>query len=239
VRKTTAASLTGLLVATAVWYAVTRLPQDTGIRPRPRPTPSPVTGPRGAAPAPIRVATSPRAGWDSVPPLGGVCGGHCGTERWTVKTLSDADRGAVNLRPLDATVEQLVTLQPEGLAPAGVRYVPEEVTTYRVEGYLAAAYPESDGDWHVVVFGKENQRVSLIAEIPDPSCSGACRSGLSDAFAAARRLLEDRLAQPNPKDEPIVVRVTGIGFFDREHGQAGAAPNGFELHPVLKLEFPK
>jgi len=26
---------------------------------------------------------------------------------------------------------------------------------------------------------------------------------------------------------------SGIGFFDRPHGQTGAAPNGIELHPVL------
>jgi hypothetical protein len=33
------------------------------------------------------------------------------------------------------------------------------------------------------------------------------------------------------------VRVTGVGFFDKIHGQTGAAPNGIELHPVLGIEF--
>jgi hypothetical protein len=33
------------------------------------------------------------------------------------------------------------------------------------------------------------------------------------------------------------VRVTGVGFFDFLHGQTGVAPNGIELHPVLKIEF--
>jgi hypothetical protein len=28
-------------------------------------------------------------------------------------------------------------------------------------------------------------------------------------------------------------RITGVGFFDRIHGQAGVAPNGIELHPAL------
>lgn len=31
--------------------------------------------------------------------------------------------------------------------------------------------------------------------------------------------------------------VTGVGFFDFLHGQTGAAPNGIELHPVLKIEL--
>jgi hypothetical protein len=32
-------------------------------------------------------------------------------------------------------------------------------------------------------------------------------------------------------------RITGVGFFDRAHGQTGAAPNLIELHPVLKVEW--
>jgi len=28
----------------------------------------------------------------------------------------------------------------------------------------------------------------------------------------------------------------GVGFFDRRHGQTGAAPNSIELHPVLQIE---
>ena len=27
--------------------------------------------------------------------------------------------------------------------------------------------------------------------------------------------------------------ITGVGFFDFDHGQAGVAPNAIELHPVL------
>ena len=36
---------------------------------------------------------------------------------------------------------------------------------------------------------------------------------------------------------PTPVRLTGIGFFDRAHGQTGAAANVIELHPVLKVEW--
>lgn len=35
----------------------------------------------------------------------------------------------------------------------------------------------------------------------------------------------------------IPVRVTGVGFFDRPHGQTDRATNGIELHPILKIEF--
>jgi hypothetical protein len=33
----------------------------------------------------------------------------------------------------------------------------------------------------------------------------------------------------------VPVSVTGVGFFDVVHGQMGMAPNGLELHPVLKI----
>jgi hypothetical protein len=35
------------------------------------------------------------------------------------------------------------------------------------------------------------------------------------------------------------VTVRGIGYFDPPHGQAGAAPNGIELHPVVAISFPR
>lgn len=34
----------------------------------------------------------------------------------------------------------------------------------------------------------------------------------------------------------IKLRVTGVVFFDRVHGQVGVACNGVELHPVLDIE---
>lgn len=37
--------------------------------------------------------------------------------------------------------------------------------------------------------------------------------------------------------KPTPARITGVGFFDRAHGATGAAPNVFEIHPVLKIEW--
>ena len=37
---------------------------------------------------------------------------------------------------------------------------------------------------------------------------------------------------------PTRARITGVGFFDKVHGQTGVSPlNGIELHPVLKIEW--
>ena len=37
--------------------------------------------------------------------------------------------------------------------------------------------------------------------------------------------------------KPTRARITGVGFFDKVHGQTGVAPlNGIELHPILKIK---
>jgi hypothetical protein len=34
------------------------------------------------------------------------------------------------------------------------------------------------------------------------------------------------------------IELTGVGFFDRVHGQMGVSQsNGIELHPILKVEW--
>lgn len=165
-----------------------------------------------------------------------TCGRRCGVERWQIKTLSDAERDRVDRTPVATTVEALVALPRPRHTPQYSRIPPTELTTYQVDAYLGGYRAESDGDMHVFLFGMQNQRTSLVAEIPDPRCSGACASGLSAEFAKARATLYRILAQPNPSDLPIVVRVTGVGFFDRNHGQVAAAPNLIELHPVVAIE---
>jgi hypothetical protein len=40
------------------------------------------------------------------------------------------------------------------------------------------------------------------------------------------------------KVKPTPCRITGVGFFDKVHGQTGVSQlNGIELHPILKIEF--
>src|SRR5882672_633578 len=51
-----------------------------------------------------------------------------------------------------------------------------------------------------------------------------------EGSAATQPLFATRL-------NPIPVKITGVGFFDRAHGATGAAPNVIELHPVLKVDF--
>src|SRR5438093_789418 len=86
----------------------------------------------------------------------------------------------------------------------------------------------------------------MIVEIPSPDCVGPqspFQSGIQharDQFEAARTELDPTLHQHNDfkvAQPPIPVQITGVGFFDKLHGQRGLAPNGIELHPVLDIQF--
>jgi hypothetical protein len=162
-----------------------------------------------------------------------ACGIHCGTERWSVKTLTDADRDNVNLAPKETTVGWLVSQYPPASLPADRRVAPVERQTYKVHALFVDYKLEADEDFHIVIADVEDPSKTMIAEIPSPDCDGACASGHAEEFRKARAVIMG-LGDQFP---PVTLVVTGVGFFDFLHGQTGAAPSGIELHPVLKIEL--
>jgi hypothetical protein len=161
----------------------------------------------------------------------------CGTERWAVKTLADADARRVEVLPLRMSIADLAAEE----APEWDDNRPREgieLFTVEVQANLTGYKLEADGDFHLVL---EDGDKTMIAEIPSPACA-------KGSFAAQRmaKARHDfiRLIRGNPLPKPrftklkkpIAVEIIGIAFFDKLHGQAGGAPNGIELHPVLSLE---
>ena len=222
-----------LAVGAAAWYAVQRSPTLESMATRiPGMAPdTPVTRARTGA-----VADSDTA-W-ALPHRGpATCGVHCGTERWAVKTLSDADRDLVHLRPVETTIEDLVALEAPSHRPAFSRIAPTELTVYRVRARIGFFKQESDRDWHLVLMSPLDTTITMIAEIPDPECAGVCSSGFAERFATVRQVLFDRLNATGGERRPLLW-ITGVAFFDFLHHQRGLAPNGIELHPVLAVEFP-
>ena len=178
------------------------------------------------------------------------CDQHCGTERWAIKTLTDARASQVDTAPQIATVAQLRQLRVPASVPRrrgkpqlppGDRIEPVELTTYRVDAVLIGWKLETDEDFHLVIATPGRRAQTMIAEVPSPTCPELCSTGRAAQFAALRQRIIDQLGQPRARfrrlPHPLPVRVTGVGFFDFKHGQTGVAPNAIELHPVLDLEF--
>jgi hypothetical protein len=147
-------------------------------------------------------------------------------------------RRGVRLRDtVNTTIEALVALQRPAIVSGDARADPVEVTVYRVEARLLWLFGESDGDYHLVLASTQDTTITMIAEVPDPGCSGACASGYAETYARVRHKLLEYLNSPQSPARPLV-RVTGVGFFDYIHGQRGVASNGVELHPILAVQFP-
>lgn len=129
----------------------------------------------------------------------------------------------------------------------------------RLVQFKLEAGKDGDNDFHLVISddtlqfspsgsGSTASPHSFIAEIPNPDCV----SGSHDDTPFPSQLQAQLVAVhtkfinqfPNMKTSGdwnemggIPVRLTGIGFFDKPHGQTGRALNGLELHPLLDIEF--
>jgi hypothetical protein len=159
----------------------------------------------------------------------------CGVERWPVKTISDRDAARVNLNPVITSVSTLVGL-PAPNPPPVARLRPVEFTTYTVTASVVEAKLEHDSDIHLVIATPGHPTQTMIVEFPDaPACTPGTARPLVTRMHNARAAFVARFGMPGPTLTRLSgsAQITGVGFFDRIHGQAGVAPNGIELHPVL------
>lgn len=186
---------------------------------------------------PARASSGPA----SVSVAGPGGGRKCGTDRWPVKTLSDPEAGAVNLKPKHATVSALGDL-PQPDVPIGgklARLSGIEHRTFTIRASLVAdKFVTSDRDIHLVVADQDDPVRTMVVELSDPECAGVRDSLQFAEIASAREefLRACGLPKTDFKDLSGAATITGVGFFDRIHGEnrpIGRAPNGIELHPVI------
>jgi hypothetical protein len=165
--------------------------------------------------------------------------------RWPVKTGQDPDKARVSTTPVITTVEELSKLTPpatDDLRSKGLqssRIAPVELTVYTVEATILRGKLEADGDYELIIQGKTG--ATMIAESPTPTKMFVGNSPWFSEMATVRKQLDEEFVvaqglKPR-RGGGVHARITGVGFFDLVHGQTGVAPNGIELHPILRLEF--
>jgi hypothetical protein len=157
------------------------------------------------------IRASPSVGRSS----SGAATSACGVERWTVKTLEDRPR---LLPARSTTIHFLVTRPAPPTLPA--TRLPFERHVFTVRAAVTSVRPEEDGDLHLVLRSGGDH---MIGEAPSASCDLRATPLRRQQMSAARRRV--RLCAH--------ARVTGVAFFDFDHGQSGVAPNAIELHPIL------
>jgi hypothetical protein len=162
--------------------------------------------------------------------------GSCGGARWSVKTGTDPDVGLINLQSTTPTaISSLAALSAPSTLPANNRVQPTETTVFQLNATLDKYALEADSDYHLILDDKAGH--TMIAEIPDPACVGAS-SPLKSSIKNSRAEFDAKYTPTRSfQNANVPVTVTGVGFFDFLHGQAGVAPNGIELHAVLDVQF--
>lgn len=141
----------------------------------------------------------------------------CGTDLWAAKVLRDPGAArALAPAPIQATIAQL------GALPSTARR-----RAYVVTGTVLAIKTEADSDLHVVL---GDGAATMIVEVPHPGCAAGSLA-LAAIVRARRQAAAVRVGQR--------VRVVGMVFFDKCHGQSGAAPGCQELHPVFDIRKAK
>jgi len=180
------------------------------------------------------------------------CGPHCGTERWSVKTLTDADAGKVNFTPVTKTVADLTGIAAPTQSSDNSRLNDTEKQVFKVHARLVgykeeydptAKTNQGDHDFHIVIADLQNPTTTMIVEIPDPTCGGVCSSPRLAEIKQARENFAATMTNPAPTKDFVVVQgnveveVSGVAFFDFYHGQTGVAQHCIELHPVLGFDF--
>lgn len=159
-----------------------------------------------------------------------------GKDRWDVKTLTDAGEANVNYTPIISTVKTLVNiplLQPiESNTPRfGI-----EFNTYSIQCHIREYKLSEDGDYHLVLQDISNLSETMIGEIPDPFCSAVQQSKHLAAFTQARKDFKKTLLVTGQVDTGVYI-ITGTAFYDKVHGQLGAALDAIEIHPILTIEL--
>jgi hypothetical protein len=111
---------------------------------------------------------------------------HAGRSCWRKKTLSDAQRNLVNLRPRDTTVAAMNAVTPPRVLKR--TRAPFERQVWRVAAQITESKLEADADIHLVLF---DSGAYITAEMPAATCLPA-RTRDRRAIINARRLFVTR-----------------------------------------------
>jgi hypothetical protein len=162
----------------------------------------------------------------------------CALNRSHVKSLRDDDADRVRFETVIPTTVAALNAIPSHCGPARDHRVrDEEFHVYEVVGRIARVKREPDRDIHIVLEDPDNPRERLVVESDDPDWRGNRASKYYPQLAAARRMFEELVTQARDHQvQGLMVRVTGVGFFDTTHFQIGRSRSCIELHPILSIE---
>jgi hypothetical protein len=163
-------------------------------------------------------------------------GPWCGGPLWRLLTLSDADRGRINLVPVDTDISTIAKLVPPKRIGAQ-RTTQFQKHAWRLEVVVDRYRIGSDGEIALVLYDIPSARY-MNAYLPNPACLSA-RTPERRALVAARAELTQHCARVTPSWQllGISARITGVGFWNPSRITKGALSNGAELRPIVDFQI--
>lgn len=155
-------------------------------------------------------------------------------DRWDVKTLSDQNGATVNFNSELISISNLISIPETAVVKADSPRFGIEFKTYTINCHIREYKLSTDGDYHLVLQDLADPSITMIGEIPDPYCETVKQSIRFNQITQARTDFKNSLLVTGQVDTSIYT-ITGIAFYDKVHGQLGAAPNAIEIHPILSI----
>ena len=159
----------------------------------------------------------------------------CGSGRQALRTLADAQRDLVRLRPTPTTVAAINALPRPRRTPT-TRATAFQRRVWRVRAQIVEVKLERDAAVHLVLYdGKQSY---MTAAMPSARCLPA-NARARRAIEATRAFFEGLCGPARPSWRPLgaVVVIDGVGFWAAPHGQHGHALNYAELNPVTGIRL--
>jgi hypothetical protein len=159
---------------------------------------------------------------------------RCGGPLWRLKTLSDSQRGRVDLTPTATTIGAIRERRGPG-NPPHKRTTSFQTHVWEVVAQITSFKLEATGAIRLVLYDDNSY---MNAVIPASSCLLRTTRDRAEILAASRDFAT-RCGKGTPSWQNLgaILYVRGVGFWSQRRPERGAAPNGAELHPVTGFRF--
>ena len=154
---------------------------------------------------------------------------RCGGSLWRMKTLSDAQRGRVQLTAQTTTIGAIRERRGPGRPPTRrtttfqlhVWEVPAQITSFKLDPTGAVRLELFDNNAYI------------HAVIPSPACLSSKTRARSD-IAGTWHAFSTKCGKATRDWQSLgaIVFVRGVGFWGQRSEAPGSAPNGAQLYPV-------
>jgi len=176
------------------------------------------------------------------------CYSQCaGEERWEEKVLTDSASKDIDFTASTeyTKIQDIREIEHESVGDDDKRKDIEFKTVEikcKIKKYKFVGGKKGDNDYHVVIFPVGKPEMTMVAEIPDPTCDNVKSSKYKNKYKKARKFIDTHSTMRIGSSqwfgmEDRTYTIYGVLFRDQKHGvQPEQAPNFIEIHPILNIK---